>query len=372
MMQNNACFQNEKMVQNPPDERENSDNTVTQERKTFSFLKSGLLFLALLAVTFFVVFKNLEARQLFQSMRLANGWYLLAGCVAMCLFSLGEAANIYNGFSIMKTPVSFWLCIKYAVAGFFFSSITPSASGGQPMQVYYMHKDHIPVAKGSLALLLELISYQIATIGIALVGIFLKWDFLSSQTGSLKYLFAAGLLLNLLLLLLIAIAVFSKKLIHSLMRFVVKVVSFVQRKDGAEFYQKAERMVEEYQQSAVYIRKNKRKMGRMLLVSFLQIAALHSVVFWVYRSFGFYEYGFLDVVLLQAVLFITVSALPLPGTVGVGESGFLLLYKTLFPGAYLGSGMLLSRGINLYLYVIVTGLFLLLYCVVQKRRCVVE
>ena len=113
-------------------------------------------------------------------------------------------------------------------------------------------------------------------------------------------------------------------------------------------------------------------MGRMLLVSFLQIAALHSVVFWVYRSFGFYEYGFLDVVLLQAVLFITVSALPLPGTVGVGESGFLLLYKTLFPGTYLGSGMLLSRGINLYLYVIVTGLFLLLYCVVQKRRCVVE
>ena len=89
-------------------------------------------------------------------------------------------------------------------------------------------------------------------------------------------------------------------------------------------------------------------------------------------SLGLKNVTFLDVVLLQAVLFITVSALPLPGTVGVGESGFLLLYKTLFPGAYLGSGMLLSRGINLYLYVIVTGLFLLLYCVVQKRRCVVE
>lgn len=354
-------------------EKESKEHeTAIVKEKRSSFIKGGLLFLALLAVTFFVVFKNLDAKQLFQSMRLANGWYLLAGCVAMCLFSLGEAANIYNGFSIMKTPVSFWLCIKYAVAGFFFSSITPSASGGQPMQVYYMHKDHIPVAKGSLALLLELISYQVATIGYALIGIFLKWDFLSSQTGSLKYLFAAGLLLNLLLLLLIGIAVFSKKLIHSLMRFVVKVVSFVQRKDGAELRQKAERMVEEYQQSAVYIRKNKRKMGKMLVVSFLQIAALHSIVFWVYRSFGFYEYGFLDVMLLQAVLFITVSALPLPGTVGVGESGFLLLYKTLFPGVYLGSGMLLSRGINLYLYVILTGMFLLLLSVVQKRRCVVE
>lgn len=44
----------------------------------------------------------------------------------------------------------------------FFSSITPSATGGQPVQLYVMNKDNIHVAHGTMALLTELTSFQIA------------------------------------------------------------------------------------------------------------------------------------------------------------------------------------------------------------------
>ena len=58
--------------------------------------------------------------------------------------------------------VSFKEAMKYAYIGYFFSSVTPSATGGQPLQLYAMSKDKIHVAHGTMALLTELTSFQIA------------------------------------------------------------------------------------------------------------------------------------------------------------------------------------------------------------------
>ena len=70
-------------------------------------------------------------------------------------------------------------------------------------------------------------------------------------------------------------------------------------------------------------------------------------------------YSFFTVFSLQSILFISVSAIPLPGSVGSSESAFLTLFKTLFPSNMLNSAMLLSRGISFYLFVIVSGLIVL-------------
>ena len=59
---------------------------------------------------------------------------------------------------------------------------------------------------------------------------------------------------------------------------------------------------------------------------------------------------------LQAVLFLSVSSLPLPGAVGLTEVGFLLLYQTVFPAAILPSAMLLSRTVSFYLILLCCGL----------------
>ena len=77
------------------------------------------------------------------------------------LKALGEKSNIFKNF-------------KYALIGFFFSAITPAASGGQPMQIYYMHKDKISVANSTLALLVNLCSFQIITLTFAFISVFLN------------------------------------------------------------------------------------------------------------------------------------------------------------------------------------------------------
>ncbi|MEG2082617.1 MAG: UPF0104 family protein, partial [Oscillospiraceae bacterium] len=58
----------------------------------------------------------------------------------------------------------------------------------------------------------------------------------------------------------------------------------------------------------------------------------------------------------------------LPGAVGASESGFILLFKTLFSPVNLTGAMLLSRGVSFYLFVFVTGL-LIFFDTIFTKRC---
>ena len=72
--------------------------------------------------------------------------YILIAVVCMCIYVTCEAINIGRTLKALDEKTSFLKNIKYALIGFFFSGITPAASGGQPMQIYYMYKDKISVA----------------------------------------------------------------------------------------------------------------------------------------------------------------------------------------------------------------------------------
>ena len=105
-------------------------------------------------------------------------------------------------------------------------------------------------------------------------------------------------------------------------------------------------------------RQNRRDVVFLVLTALLQVVCLHSVPYWVYRSFGLNSASFFSVVSLQILLYVTVAVIPLPGAVGASEGGFLLLFSLFFPKALLSSAMLLSRGVSFYLFVFVSVVFL--------------
>ena len=96
----------------------------------------------------------------------------------------------------------------------------------------------------------------------------------------------------------------------------------------------------------------------MFLTSLVQLAAYHSVPFWVYLAFGLQGQSFWAMVGLQGVLFLSVSSLPLPGAVGLTEGGFLLLYQTIFPGALLPQRHAAEPDSQFYFFLLLSGLFL--------------
>lgn len=271
----------------------------------------------------------------------------------MAVYISCEAINIGRTLKTLNEKSTFIQNLKYALIGFFFSAITPAASGGQPMQVYYMHKDKIAVSNSTLALLLNLTSMQVVTIGFALISVCFNYKYLN---GVLITFFIVGILLNLSALVLLLIAIISKRLSRGIINFVEKILKFFKVRNIEAKKEKLESELEKYHESAVYIKQNKKIIIQLLLTTFVQFFVYYSVTFWTYKALGMNGANILEITSMQSVLFATVSGIPSPGAVGVTEGAFTEIFRNIYPGAMMSSAILLNRGINFYFFVIFSGI----------------
>lgn len=136
---------------------------------------------------------------------------------------MGETINIGRILKELGEKSTFIRNIRYTLIGFFFSAITPAASGGQTMEIYYMHKDNIKVAHSTLALLLHLCSFQIVSLTFGIMSAIIHFYVLKD---GLIYLFILGIALNMSALALLIIGIFSKRLSAALVRGFVKILKF--------------------------------------------------------------------------------------------------------------------------------------------------
>lgn len=331
------------------------------EQKIFKkLILSGVLFVGLIAITFYLLFRKQNLGDLFQTLKLVNLMWVFIGVGCMFIYMCLDALNIKRILHILHQDISYFNCLRYTFSGFFFSSVTPSASGGQPMQIYYMFKDHIEISHSSLALLLNFASFQLVTITVAIISFLSEYRFLGDIGRTLKILLMIGVGVNSFLLVIVLMGIFSKTWSLKIVDFVLSLLQKLKVKQIEYLRQLAYDQIKKYQEGAVYIKTHQTRMGSVLLTTFFQVMAMHSVTYCVYRAFGLSDFSYLKVLSLQAILYIAVSAIPLPGAVGVSEGGFVMLFATLFPKMLIDSAMLLSRGISFYLFVAISGLVVLL------------
>lgn len=333
---------------------------MNKKTKLMNLLKNGGLFIVILAVTFKVIFSKADFKEIIKTVSHANLGYIAIGIGAMFVVVICETINIKRSLKLFNEKATLHHCLQYSLAGIFFSSVTPAATGGQPMQVYYMHKRKINISNAMLALLICLATYQFVTVSIAIIGLIVKFNFFSQTLGKFSLLLYLGIGLNVILLLLILAAIFSKTIIFQVVNLVVKILQRFNPKRSVKFKEKALVEIEKYKKGANYIKNDKIFIINTIFVTTVQILALHSIPFWVFKSFGLPSGSLITFILIQATLYITGAALPLPGAVGIGEGGFLVFFKSLFPASKLSSAMLLSRGISFYLMMIISGISIIL------------
>ena len=186
-------------------------------KKKGKLIRNLLIFILLIVLTFTIIFKDNNFFDIFSIMKNAKLEFILIGIVAMCIYLSLEAINIGRTLRMLGEKSTFLKNFKYAAIGFFFSAVTPAASGGQPMQIYYMSKDDIAVSSSTIALLLNLTSMQIITISMALVSVFFFYEYLNS---ALIIFFVIGIMLNLSALILLLVSIFSEKLSKGIIDFV--------------------------------------------------------------------------------------------------------------------------------------------------------
>ena len=120
--------------------------------------------------------------------------------------------------------------------------------------------------------------------------------------------------------------------------------------------EKIQAELSKYQNSSDYIKNNKFVILKIIITTYIEFLALYSVSYWVYCSFGLKGENILKIISIQSVLYGTVSGIPSPGAVGVTEGAFTEIFRNIYPENIMSSAVLLNRGINFYLFVLVSGI----------------
>ena len=316
----------------------------------------------------YMVFKGKDIHKIAAVVKTADTRYLILGIICVVLFILGESVIIFYMMRSLGARVYMGHCALYSFVGFFFSCITPSATGGQPMQIYYMKKDRLPVPVTTLVLMIVTITYKAVLVAIGVAIWFVGRDFLVRYLGEFMWVFYLGLGLNIFCVTFMLILVFAPGLAKWVMVKGMKILEHLRfLKPKGERIKKLEASMDLYHETAAFWAGHKRIILNVFLITFVQRVILFTVTYLVYRSLGMHSYGIFTITVLQSVISISVDMLPLPGGMGISESLYMVMFVPVF-GKVLLPSMLLSRGIAFYGQLLISAVMTCVAHLVIGRR----
>jgi len=237
------------------------------------------------------------------------------------------------------------------------------------MQLYYMIAYGVEVSFASLSLLLVNAAHQLVVLLIPTVLFPFRSGLILDNLGAFLWLFILGSLINIALILFLLFAMFSKNFAG---RIVHKVIALLTKLRIVKHPERIEKRVNDqialYQKGAEVFRGHKWLLIGELVSYVLLLGSQFVIPYFVYRAFHLTAFGMIDFIALQSVLYLAVCFLPIPGSAGASESGFVQIFRVLFQSALIVPAMLLSRVASFYFILIVSGIVSLAMQLVLSSR----
>lgn len=321
---------------------------------------SAIFFLFIVGATFYLLLKDQELPMICDSIESANVLFLLLGIGSVVFFVCCESVIIHYLMKKLHSPLRLRSCIKYSFIGFFFSCITPSATGGQPAQLYYMKKDKADLGVAALVLLEITVVYKSILIFLGVLILTAKRNFVIHYLGKNIWFLYFGIIVNVVVVVWLSLMIFYTS---SIQKLTTKGINFLASrriiKSKERALKKTKEVFSQYNRGADFLKKNTKVMLVVFLITFVQRISMFLVTYFVYCAFSLKGYSVLDIVALQSIISIAVDMLPIPGGVGASENLFLLIFRRIFGGALVMPGMLLSRAISYYGLLIISAIITL-------------
>ena len=316
-----------------------------------------LLFFVVFGLTLYGVFYGEDIGDINEAIHQSRIQWLFPAIICVLVFIWGESIIIWYMMRSYGIKLKKRTCFLFSSVGFFFSCITPSASGGQPMQAYYMKKKNISIPVSAVILMIITITYKLVLVVVGIgVAVFGR-GFLHQYLEGILPVFYLGLGLNIFCVTFMTILVFHPLLARSFLVWGLSILEkfrILRHKEGR--LKKLEDSMDTYRDTAAYLKTHPRVIVNIIAITFVQRMAMFAVTWFVYKAFSLSGTGFWTVLFLQAVISVSVDMLPLPGGMGISETLFLTIFTPVF-GTLLLPGMVLSRGLGYYGELLISALF---------------
>lgn len=342
------------------------------KKRLTSILLGGVLFIVLFVVTYVIIFDKFSVNDISEIIKTADLRYLLIACtmIFIYLFAYGYFAKTVVG--VKGCKVSILKSFVYACADFYYSAITPSATGGQPMVVYYMSFDNIPAAAGTFSTVIHTAVYKLVLL---VLNLFMLIFFFPVWIGG-GWVFITVWCVSLLLDVLLVLGVLLSMLRNEwLLKFGKKIIAFLSKihimRKKEKKIEAFERFIAEYRLIAQELKGKKKLISKLIITVFIQRVSYFSVAFLVYLALGKSDYGYFYFLAVQCFIALGVDSLPLPGGMGANEAAMIMMYENTFGAEEAASAMLLIRLINFYFGLAVSAVVSMsvyLYRLLSRKR----
>ncbi|MDE7389639.1 MAG: flippase-like domain-containing protein [Lachnospiraceae bacterium] len=310
---------------------------------------------AIFTVTVYSIFKGEDLREIIDSLHEANGAIWLIGAACVLIFILSESVIIHYLFRSLGTKSRLSHCCLYSFVGFFFSCVTPSASGGQPMQVYFMKKDNLSATVSTQILMVVTVAYKLVLVLWGLVILIFRPAIIMKHLNGVMGWCYLGIVLNIAFIVLIAFALFKSSLAEKMALAVIKALGKIKLVKNTDRLEKRLcSSMKTYRSVAEFYKTHRLVIVNVFLLTLVQRTVMFFVTYLVYLSFGLHGDSAVTVVGLQGMISLAADMLPLPGGMGISESLFMKIFEPIF-GEITLPAMVVNRGLSYYTQLLVSA-----------------
>lgn len=325
---------------------------LTKEKRSM-LLNIGFVFLTMLVVIILVVQAG-DPEEILNAFTTINPRWLAAalGCFVVHVLLEGLIMRIF--FHFQSVRISWAACNQVGLIGMYYSSITPAATGGQPMQVFAFKRRGVSSGVGYSALAVKFFCWQCALLLIGAVLWIAFGSFIYQLLGKAVWLIALGFFFNSFMVFLVILLAINRNVVRAIIIFFVNIGYRVRLvKDKARTSSRMDAALNDFHSSVDILTQHPGQFLVLFGFSLVQVTALMSVIYCIYRGLYLNNHSYIQVLAVQFLLYITASFTPLPGASGAQEGGFYLFFKSFFPDSLIFAALLIWRFVTYYLFIII-------------------
>lgn len=334
---------------------------MTKKKKISGKLIFNILVAALCVfMVFFFFYSEDGLYDLLNSDVKISVFWILAAVGVQLVYMMLETIIVYYFIHRDYKHFTFWDAVKVSFVGLFWCAVTPSSTGGQPMQIYLLHSMKIDIGYATSRLLQKFLIYQVVLTSISIMAFIYKFNFFIealTQPVILSVIiigFATQLIITGVLVLVSFWPKLTKKMIFGIAKLLSK---FKLLKNLEKKAQGLEKQLDLFHTSNKELYHHKKTLLITVILTFLQFIAMFTVPYCVYKAFGLSGATPVDMISSQAFVNLVSGMIPIPGASGAAELCFTAFFNGFFTPETLKSATLIWRIINYYGVVLVTAPF---------------
>lgn len=248
----------------------------------------------------------------------------------------------YPDFTIKKAFIT-------GMTGQFFCAVTPSATGGQPMQILVLSRMGVKPSHGTSALIQKFIVWQFTLAIYCIIAVAARFSMFSQYLNPAMWFFSIlGFAIQVGMIVMLLLAAYCKGLTTKVVFFFLNIGSKLHIvKKLEETKNKVDETLTSFHDNNKALSKNKALLVKVYVITAIQMTAFFLVPFCISRSFNI-NFDMFDMLCAQSYVHMISCMMPLPGGSGAAEYCFAVFFGSYFTAETMKSAILIWRTITYY------------------------